>query len=163
TGGTVTAAMLVPRGWDICRMPMARPRRRRGNHPMTTRPLAEFTEAAAAPEAAMTMTIRAGESTTATAIAEAKAVNATPKVMASRSPYLSAKAPQAMRVRMRPKLGAAATVPAWVRVKPRSECIGGMRNAGPEIARVAAICVRTPMTRIIQACKPGRLVVMARG
>src|SRR5699024_10754362 len=33
----------------------------------------------------------------------------------------------------------------------------------PVIARVAAICVRTPMTRIIQAWKLGRLVVMARG
>jgi hypothetical protein len=130
---------------------------------MTTRPLAEFTDAAAAPEAAMMMTIRTGESTTATAAAEASAVKPMPKVMASRSPYLSAKAPQAMRVRMRPKLGAAATVPAWVRVKPRSACIYGMRNAGPVIARVAAICVRTPMTRIIQAWKLGRLVVMARG
>ena len=67
-GGTVTAATLVPRGCDICLMPMARPRRWRGNHPMTTRPLAEFTEAAAAPEAAMMRTIHTGEPTRATAM-----------------------------------------------------------------------------------------------
>ena len=79
---------------------------------MTTRPLAEFTEAAAAPEAAMTMISQIGEPATGRASAEATAVSPMPRVIARRSPYLSAKAPQAMSVRMSPKLGAAATVPA---------------------------------------------------
>ena len=64
---------------------------------------------------------------------------------------------------MRPKLGAAATVPAWVSVNPRSECIYGMRNAGPAIAIVAAICVRTPMMRITQACRLGPFIVIGSG
>ena len=130
---------------------------------MTTRPEAEFTEAAAAPEAAMTMTIQIGESTTRTAAAENTAVRPMPNVIARRSPKRSANAPQAMRVRMSPKLGAAATVPAWVSVNPRSECMYGMRKAGPAIAMVAAICVRTPTTRITQACLVGPFVVIGPG
>lgn len=113
-GGTVRAASAVPRGWDICRMPIASPRRCRGNQPMTTRPLAEFTEAAAAPEAAMATVSRIGEPATATAAAEASAVRPRPSDIASLSPNRSAKAPQAMSVRRSPKLGATATVPAWV-------------------------------------------------
>ena len=65
---------------------MASPRRWRGNQPVTTRPLAEFTDAAAAPEAAMTRTIQIGESTTRTAAAENTAVSPMPRVMANRSP-----------------------------------------------------------------------------
>jgi hypothetical protein len=45
----VSAAVATPSGWDIWRMPIASPRRCTGNQPITTRPLAAFVLADAAP------------------------------------------------------------------------------------------------------------------
>ena len=45
TAGTTSAAAAAPSGCDICRIPIANPRRSAGNHPITTRPLAELAHA----------------------------------------------------------------------------------------------------------------------
>src|SRR5262245_10649286 len=49
SGGRVAAAIPTPMGWAVCRIPIASPRSRALNQPSTTRPLAAFTDAAAAP------------------------------------------------------------------------------------------------------------------
>ena len=49
SGGTASAATATPSGCEICLMPIARPRRERGNQPITTRPDAALVLAAAAP------------------------------------------------------------------------------------------------------------------
>src|SRR6478609_8150457 len=133
-----TAAMPTPIGWAICRTPMARPRRSGGNQPTTTRPLAAFVLAAAAPPSTSVSTSGARPSTR-TLAKPASAVPVRPVSSTKRSPRWSVTQPQATSVSMIPTDGAAATRPAAASVMP-SRCSVGMRNAGPCTMTALAAC-----------------------
>ena len=81
----VSAAQAMPSGSDICRMPMARPRRSGGNHPTTTRPLAAFAEAAAVPPSSRKTAVAVSDPARA-APTPAAAVVAMPAASTLRSP-----------------------------------------------------------------------------
>ena len=85
SGGTMRAAAATPRGVDICLMPIARPRRERGNQPITTRPEAALVLAAAAPPSSSRMPIAVYPRAAAAAKAKT-AVSARPPAITHRSP-----------------------------------------------------------------------------
>ncbi|SIJ71475.1 Uncharacterised protein [Mycobacteroides abscessus subsp. abscessus] len=128
--------MTVPRWWG-------------GNHPTTTRPLAELQAAAAAPPSSRNapVTVSDGDSAAANA---ATAVSARPLTNAMRSPNLSMSAPQAMSVKTMPKLGMADSSPALARSSPRSACRAGMRNATPLMKTFAPAVDPKAMASIAQ-------------
>ena len=137
SGGTVTAASATPSGCDICRMPMARPRRDRGNQPTTTLPLAALVLAAAIPPS--TSSTVSGPNPTGWAHANAiTAVRARPPAITQRSPYRSARPPQAISVSTRPNVGAAASSPASASGRCRSTWSSGMSSAGALMKAVVA-------------------------
>ena len=142
-GGMVRAAMATPRGTDICLIPMANPRRCGGNQPTTTRPLALFALAAAIPPSRSRIASRGMEEVN-TAATAASAVRPSPTASTSLSPIRSTSTPQAIRVNMMPTVGMATTSPAAGRLRPRSSCKAGMRNAAPLMNTAPAVCASMP-------------------
>ncbi len=117
--GSAAAASMVPSGWAVCRAPMARPRSAAPNQPRTSRPLAALTEAPPAP-AQPSRTPMPSVPDSRVAARRAPPAMASPAVMTSRSPYRSARAPQATSVTITPISGAATSVlaaasdsPSW--------------------------------------------------
>src|SRR6218665_2373961 len=142
SGGTTSAATATPSGTDICLIPIANPRRFRGNQPTTTRPLAAFADAAAAP--VNTSTHPSGSRSTVLAETSAKtAASARPIDMTQRSPHRSAAAPHATSVRTIPNEGAAASRPAHP--APRSAG-GGRKKRKREKAKQKKTPPRGPAT-----------------
>ena len=142
-------------------MPIASPRRRAGNQPMTTRPLAALVEAAAIPvrtrKSPSTRSVppepREEPWRLADAMAApvaAAAVSSRPPASTQRSPYLSVTAPQATRVSTMPKVGSAASRPARARSRPSSAWKNGMSGAGVVTTRVPDACAATPMPSMSQ-------------
>lgn len=157
--GTVTAASVTPSGCDICRMPIASPRRSFGNHPTTTRPLAAFVEALVMPPARNANPSSTGSPAASQAATTASVVSTRPPAMTTRSPNRSVIAPQAMSVRTMPKVGAAARTPATGRDVPRLSR-WGMRSAGADTTSVPAAWAATPRASIVQArAETGDVVV----
>ncbi len=150
SSGTVTAASVTPSGCDICRMPIARPRRSFGNHPTTTRPLAAFVDALVMPAARNANPSSSGSPAVTHAATTVSVVSARPPAITTRSPTRSVTAPQAISVRTRPIVGAAANSPADANGIPcASRC--GMSSAGADTTRVPAACAATPSASIVHA------------
>ena len=130
SGGRVAAAMPTPTGWDVCRMPMASPRSRALNQPSTTRPLAAFTDAEAAP-ASSNPSPNSTNPGSARLTSSSTPVSASPATITTRSPNRSAAAPHAISASSRPSSGAEISTLAEVRDRPWSVCSAGMRNGRP--------------------------------
>ena len=111
--GKVTADSAAPSGCAICRMPIAVPRCDGGYQPDTTRPEAEFTDAAAQPaknSAPASATAPLSDAHAATPVIAA--VEPRPNDRAARSPKTSTNQPHAMSVTTMPAAGIAAISPA---------------------------------------------------
>ena len=108
--GMVMAATAAPTGCDICRIPIASPRRRGGNHPTTRRPLAEFPEAVADPVSSRNTAIAPKEWVNSSAVS-AQAAATDPATRTSFSLVRSTSQPQAMSVRAMPTEGIATSIP----------------------------------------------------
>src|SRR5699024_3472480 len=80
--GKVMAATADPAGCDICRTPMASPRRWAGNQLTTSRPLAEFPEAVKAPVTSNRIASNVNDSTNSAA-ARASAAPTEPETRTS--------------------------------------------------------------------------------
>ncbi|SKV39209.1 Uncharacterised protein [Mycobacteroides abscessus subsp. massiliense] len=147
--GITSAPSATPSGCAIWRMPITVPRWLGGNHPTTTRPLAELHAAADAPPNSRKTPVSTNDGASAAANA-ARAVSARPLTNAIRSPNLSMSAPHAMSVSTIPKLGIADSSPALARSRPRSVCKAGMRNATPLMKTLAAAVDPREMASIAQ-------------
>src|SRR5882757_4464287 len=145
-GGSVNAAMATPSGWAVCRAPIARPRSSTANQPITTRPLAAFTEAPAAPARASST-----HNTTAPCVtvvsAKKIAARASPVEITTRSPKRSAAAPQAISVSNSPAVGAATTTLAPTRLRCCSARKAGMSIGSPYRNKQVAAWARMPSPR----------------
>ena len=86
--GITKAPNPTPSGCAVCRMPITRPRCSGGNHPTTSRPLAELLLAAAMPPSRRNAPTATSECTNAAANAAA-AVSAEPSASTKRSPARS--------------------------------------------------------------------------
>ena len=126
----VAAAMPMPSGVEVCRIPMASPRRCGGNHPITTRPLAALVLVEAAPARKRARPRRTGPPALAAATPRT-AVATSPASRVSRSPRRSQSRPHATRVQAPPATGAAATRPASARLRSSRSTSDGIRKAGP--------------------------------
>ncbi|KHJ72609.1 hypothetical protein QR64_10070 [Rhodococcus sp. Chr-9] len=159
--GMTSAPAATPSGTDICRMPIARPRWCGGNHPTTTRPLAELALTAPAPahisnrpsSAAEVVRDRSSEVVALASPIETAAIPS-PAASARRSPNRSAIAPHTTSVNTPPRIGAPARVPAWARVKPPSWFRVGMRKATPLMTVAWEAWARTPRARISHRRRP---------
>lgn len=85
SGGMDSAATPIPSGVEVCRMPIARPRSPAPNQPITSRPLAEYTEAPAAPARA-SRTPRVPMPSAVWATASRTAARPSPAEITTRSP-----------------------------------------------------------------------------
>ena len=149
SGGITSAAAATPSGCPIWRTPMATPRCRTPNQPITRRPLAALTEAPAAP-------IRANARPRAVgwdAVVLARAivpVSVSPVASTARSPYRSARAPQRIRVSTSPTDGAAASAPASASDSPSVRRSVGRRKGRPNMSVDATVWAAVPRPSISQ-------------
>ena len=141
------AATAAPSGCDIWRMPIARPRRSAGNQPTTTRPLAAFADAEAAPARRRNTASHVSEGASA-APAVARAANAAPSASTRRSPVRSTTQPHATSVHAVPIPDIATIVPASGNDAPSRVCSVGRRNADPATRADAAPATSTVTARI---------------
>ena len=139
----VSAASATPSGWAVCRSPMARPRSFSGNQPSTTRPLAAFTDAPAAPAAphssVMTIMAEPPEGRASATATISRPDRPSPATIVSRSPCRSTTAPHSTSVNSRPVLGAATMTPAWASDTPVSPRNTGSRYGRPNWNMHAAV------------------------
>ena len=130
SSGIVMAATAAPTGCDICRIPMASPRRCGGNHPTTSRPLAEFPEAVAAPASSRNTAMAANESVNRIAVS-ARAADTDPETRTSFSLVRSTSQPHAMSAEAMPTDGIATRTPACVSDIPITVFMWGSRKPTP--------------------------------
>jgi hypothetical protein len=139
--GSTSPATATPSGCAVWRMPMARPRSVRGNQPMTIRPHAANTLAAAEPLSTNKASTRPcpipGVSPT---VPTASAASSRPEAITLRSPKRSAAAPQRISVASRPAVGAATKVPAAASERPNWSRRSGTRKGTPYTNAQAAVC-----------------------
>ncbi|BBY07819.1 hypothetical protein MNVI_31370 [Mycobacterium noviomagense] len=88
SSGITAAPNAIPKGWAVCRTPIATPRRSGGNQPVTSRPVAELAPAAAMPPRNRKAPISTSEWVDAAAKA-ASAVSPEPNLSTMRSPARS--------------------------------------------------------------------------